>query len=402
MVQMDGSGNPAFTSWTNGGKILTLNCGNTQLNNGAGVIFSVMLPAVTQDLTVKFYDATGKYMRKTVSGASLARNCIYTTPAVTLDATDVDPWLPGDFSVSSTLKVKFSPGNLQWSATNGGTTATTHAVAGGDTAAGTWRFASNQWDYIGNAAGNNTADASRETQADWIDLFGWGTSGYDNTAKDPDAINFQPWASSTSTVNTTYNYYGYGPSLNRTDRDLVGTSANYDWGVYNVIYNPKTNTPDAAGTWRTMTCKEWQYLLGTSGTSCRGVDNKDWWIYDVVTIKEVDGTNDLLGLIIYPDGVTAKPDGITATLTGESQAAINITTSDFAILESLGCVFLPAAGFRLGSSVNDVGTYGCYWSATYYNSHNAYNMGFYSGSVGPSYSGSRCNGRSVRLVQDAN
>ena len=55
-------------------------------------------------------------------------------------------------SYSSPQKVIFSPGNLQWSATNGGSTITTHAVAGGSTAYGTWRFAPNQWDTIG--AGN--------------------------------------------------------------------------------------------------------------------------------------------------------------------------------------------------------------------------------------------------------
>lgn len=53
------------------------------------------------------------------------------------------------FSVSDTQKVYFSPGNLQWSATNGGSTPTSHAVAYNDTAAGTWRFAPNQWDTIG-------------------------------------------------------------------------------------------------------------------------------------------------------------------------------------------------------------------------------------------------------------
>ena len=52
-------------------------------------------------------------------------------------------------SISSTLKVLFSPGNLQWSATNGGSTATTHTVAGNGTSEGTWRFAPNQWDIIG-------------------------------------------------------------------------------------------------------------------------------------------------------------------------------------------------------------------------------------------------------------
>ena len=40
--------------------------------------------------------------------------------------------LPGTFSVSSTLKVQFSQGNLQYQASNN-----------------IWRFAENQWDYVG-------------------------------------------------------------------------------------------------------------------------------------------------------------------------------------------------------------------------------------------------------------
>ncbi|MBO7465270.1 MAG: hypothetical protein J6T56_05395, partial [Bacteroidales bacterium] len=80
--------------------------------------------------------------------------------------------------------VIFSPGNLQWSATNGGTQATEHGVAGGSTAEGTWRFSEHQWDFVGNAnygnvyANNVKCDNSKisATYTGWIDLFGWGTA----------------------------------------------------------------------------------------------------------------------------------------------------------------------------------------------------------------------------------
>ena len=74
--------------------------------------------------------------------------------------------LSGDFSVSETEKVRFSKGNLQYQASTN-----------------TWRFAENQWDYIGE--GNTNASASYEG---WIDLFSWGTSGYDHGA-----TCYQPW-----------------------------------------------------------------------------------------------------------------------------------------------------------------------------------------------------------------
>ena len=45
--------------------------------------------------------------------------------------------LPGSFSVSGEKKVCFSQGNLQYQGSTG-----------------TWRFATHQYDFIGNAAGN--------------------------------------------------------------------------------------------------------------------------------------------------------------------------------------------------------------------------------------------------------
>ena len=63
-------------------------------------------------------------------------------------------------------------------------------------------------------------------------------------------------------------------------------------------------------------------------------------------------------------------------------------------------ISLPAAGdHSCNGSVNDVGSYGYYWSSTPDGSGKAWDLGFYSGSV-KMFSISRCNGRSVRLVQD--
>ncbi|MBQ0016978.1 MAG: hypothetical protein KBT04_08355, partial [Bacteroidales bacterium] len=42
------------------------------------------------------------------------------------------------------------------------------------------------------------------------------------------------------------NYTGFGPSINQVDTNLTGTSANYDWGVYNVI----SNGGNVVGRWR--------------------------------------------------------------------------------------------------------------------------------------------------------
>ena len=376
-VQMDGSGNPTFSSWTDGGRVLTLDCGNTRLNNSTGVTFSVMVPAGTQDLTVKYYDATGKYMRKTVSGKTLVRSNMYNLSA-TLVATEEEYV----FSVSSTDKVVFSLGNLQWTSTG------THAVAGGGTADGTWRFAEHQWDYVGYGKVGTVYEGSiicnnasiSSTYTGWIDYFGWGTSGYKGK---------YPYMTSGNNSD-----YGDGSS------NIAGT--NYDWGIYNAIYNPQTEQTDSAGTWRTLTNAEWAYLLGTSG-STRGGTNSKWWIYNIVTITDADGTSDVPGLIIYPDGVTAQPSGLSKTLTKNNATNVNVTKADFDNLEAMGCVFLPAAGYRSGTSGANVKLHGNYWSSTNYVSGTVYYLVFHnsgSGLVEPSHIDPRCWGRSVRLVKD--
>ena len=62
-------------------------------------------------------------------------------------------------------------------------------------------------------------------------------------------------------------------------------------------------------------------------------------------------------------------------------------------------IFFPAAGNYYGSSLNDRGTYGYYWSASRYDSSDAYSLYFGSGNVYPQYNSGRYLGFSVRAVQ---
>ncbi len=64
-------------------------------------------------------------------------------------------------------------------------------------------------------------------------------------------------------------------------------------------------------------------------------------------------------------------------------------------------VFLPAAGWRNGTNVNNVGSNGNYWSATYNNSDNAYNVNFNDSNLNAENWNNRKNGQSVRLVSPA-
>ncbi|MBR4454006.1 MAG: hypothetical protein IKS33_07090 [Bacteroidales bacterium] len=260
------------------------------------------------------------------------------------------------FSVSATQKVYFSPGNLQWSASG------IHAIAGGGAEAGTWQFAPNQWDIIG--ADNKNISS---TYTGWIDLFGWGTSGYNNK---------YPYTTSTEVSD-----YGNG------ENDIAGT--NYDWGVYNAIYNPKTQTTDAPGTWRTLTIDEWNYLLYARPTS----SNIRFARAIVCGIE---------GLIIVSDSCPSINYPLYNVNNSFAEYTSNIIgATDWAKMETVGCVFLPAAGYRIGTWLYDVGSCGEYWSTTYNCSDFAYYLYFDSGGLNLSCYHYRDDGRSVRLVRSA-
>jgi len=62
-------------------------------------------------------------------------------------------------------------------------------------------------------------------------------------------------------------------------------------------------------------------------------------------------------------------------------------------------VFFPAAGLGRGTSINNVGSYGYFWSSSWYSADIAYYLYFSSSSVNPQNNNSRYYGFSVRAVQ---
>lgn len=72
-------------------------------------------------------------------------------------------------------------------------------------------------------------------------------------------------------------------------------------------------------------------------------------------------------------------------------------------LKHCGPIFLPAAGYRNGTSSNNVGSNGNYWSSQVNSSNvnNAWNMNFNSGNRNPDNNNNRYNGFSVRPVSRA-
>ncbi len=273
------------------------------------------------------------------------------------------------YKVSATKSVYFSQGNLQFNAMLG-----EHATADNGTAKGTWRFAENQYDVIGNA--NENIDS---TYTDWIDLFGWGTSGWSSGAK-----VYQPWA-----ISMMESYYYPGGSYSN---DLTDNYANADWGVYNAISNGG-NEPNK---WRTLTNAEWKYLFQ---------NNK--WTLGYIKTTEKDSS---LCFMLIPETFTA-PEGTTVTVlstTTSSTYLYNLTvpstnkytTEQFSSLEKLGVVAFPCGGHRNGTSLYYVGSFGYYWSSSADGSYYACDFFFYSVRVDSNSLYYRYSGRSVRLVQD--
>ena len=264
--------------------------------------------------------------------------------------------LSGVFSVSPNKKVHFSQGNLQYQASTG-----------------TWRFAANQYDFIGTENGNISASYSG-----WIDLFGWGTSGY----------------------NLRYPYMtsGSGTDYGDGENDISGTK--YDWGVYNAI----SNGGNKAGLWRTLTWKEYDYLFAEreNAKALQG-------------IAQVNGIN---GLVILPDDFD-MPAGLSFQWNPNSNSSDDkfsmntYSLSQWKKMEDAGAVFWPAADMREKNDAHNAyeNVVGFYWSSSQdsdesfavcaefesrYNGFSAHKKGWVVMFDGET----RALGCSVRLVQD--
>lgn len=279
---------------------------------------------------------TGSYI-KTINPEAIVEDETDSGVRYTINGNNWRPQgaLPGKFSVSSGKQVQFSKGNLQ---------------ATYNDSKYTWGFAPNQYDYVGNAAGNTSIDS--QSSGNIVDLFGWVGSSSSFTGP-----------------------AGYGISTSKTDSDYGNVSEEAlksDWGT----------AIDDIGTWRTLTRNEWLHLLGRTVNGDTGEGKS----YQRANINS--DAADVFGMIVYPDNYTAQT---TAT---------SYTSSEWATMEAAGCVFLPAAGYRVGSYVNYVGFQANYWSSSSRPDNEAYVMAFNTNSLSGVDHIGRHDGISVRLVTD--
>jgi len=224
--------------------------------------------------------------------------------------------------------VRFSPGNLQYQASTN-----------------TWRFANNQYDYVGGTIRNitgignvqygnvyeNSVQCTNASIASdysgWIDLFGWGTW---SNGKDP-------WEA-------------------RQDNQYYKGGAEFNHNIYG----------DNHDDWRILTQKEWAGLSKMHNTYRK---------IGAATIEMGDEKiNYVRGRLILPYNWENSP----ALVKDNNWKATEITAENWASYWlAKGAVFLPVDGYRNGTSVINANQYstnsnGLYWSVTPYDNDQMY------------------------------
>ena len=270
-------------------------------------------------------------------------------------------------------QVYFSQGNLQYQASTN-----------------TWRFAENQYSFVGGVDYQTGVDCGNvyengvkcdnsllsSSYDGWIDLFGWGTSGYNHGAN-----CYEPW--STSQYGSDYFAYGIATC------NLYDQTGQADWG-----YNAISNGGNTTGQWRTLTADEWFYVIN-SRTTTSGIR------YAKAKVDEVRG------VILLPDNWSTNIYSLNSTnIVSASYTSNIISALQWETLEVAGALFLPVGGYRVNDLVEwiDVGGYGTYWTSTCYNNNHACGLFFtdYSLWTQTYNHAGRIDGQLVRLVQDAN
>ena len=369
--------------------IITITKDGTDVVLGAtSLVLNIPLPTGTySSISIYAYDAL------TDGSAVLTITKTFSYTASSNKGVKKTAFPPGLFSVSATKKVIFAPGNLQYLGNVDGT--------------GTWRFAEHQYDFMGDGPSSGTSyqgnvdytslgyttyntgsGSGTPTDADKIaarDLFGWGTSGY----------------------NDKYPYMTIASAGSYYSSSMVDDGANYDWGVYHSASGSSTNKITNGGnySWRLFTAEEWAYIIARQG--------RVWTRSDYNEIKDLFASSTVMGvkgLILFPDNWDGSLD--TSIKYGNaSDAGYDKTICDaekWAKFEEAGCVFLPAAHARSGVSMGSLNQ-GHYWASIGFSVLN--NTEFRGGELEFGSSGTvtknstndsvRYSGQSVRLIRDA-
>ena len=263
------------------------------------------------------------------------------------------------FTVASGKTVKFAKGNLVYDQ-------------------GRFKMHATQDGHItGEGWGTHVVDGT-------FDHFAFGTSCWNNGSE-----CYMPYMDNTDAT--------LGPTDGSSYYDLTGSYANADWGVYQFGMNTGTS-------WRTLTKDEWQWLLGPKtdinlGENCRNVE-KRFLKASVYTIYD--------GLIVFPDDFTEVGLGLEGDYSTSYNYGdlgyCNVSTGDWAKMESVGAIFLPSAGRITTGDVFDQKTEGNYWASSNYDASKAYFLRFWhfyaTAGWNPQSNDDKHTAFTVRLVQD--
>ena len=260
--------------------------------------------------------------------------------------TPVEPKaLSGKFTVDANGKqVYFSKANLQATTTDLGVN-------------WTWGFVKNQWNYFsGYQGGVNTCINGNGTVSydGSVDLFGWSTPA---------------------------TYYGINNSTTLSDH----SGKFEEWGA------------TICKGWYTLSMDEWVYLF--------------YGRTDAAHLFGMGTVNGESGVILLPDNwagdkFTDTDSGLADqgdhyyNENGTNYSFHTFTDKQWSDMAANGAVFLPAAGYRAGTIINNPGLSGEYWSSTPGAEGYAYSVSFDPEFLAPKTHGGRYYGCSVRLVKE--
>lgn len=219
-------------------------------------------------------------------------------------------------------KVRIAKGNIQYRASTK-----------------TWRFAPNQYDAIGEDNINISS-----TYDGWIDLFGWGTSGWNSGAR-----CYEPWSSSgdwNDYWRWGYDIYTEPDYYNLYDENWVMA----DWGVYNTFDNDDSKSKK----WRTPSRDELVYIKSKS---------KGFEVGSIMDDNEVEHK----GLFMLPTN-WVQPKGVPELSWYLGGTRNTYTMAQWKKMEKNGAIFLPITGRRRvlkdskAVTVDDL-EYGEYWTS---------------------------------------
>lgn len=178
--------------------------------------------------------------------------------------------LPGIFTLEDGMQIRFSKGNLQYRASTG-----------------TWRFALNQWDCVGEDNANKSYDYEG-----WIDNFCWATSGHDR-------------------------YHPYDEEGHNVELD-----DEYDWAYF----NPIINGGNRVGLWKVLSHNDLYHIV--------------FWRKNAERLRSIGNVAGRNGLILMPDDWdTTQNDRIVPDIAVWD--ANTYSEEEWTELEKLGVVFLP-------------------------------------------------------------